>query len=156
MSVSSDADAEALVGRLRIEGYRVLAAIEQTQTGRLATVRMTDSKDERSAVTDLLFASCGIEPEIVAAAETLEVLPGLRLPVATVGHLIVMKLLARDDRQRPADADDLAALANAATAEDWATAATGVRLVTARAFHRDRNLAGSLEALRDTVLRKSG
>lgn len=31
-------------------------------------------------VVDLLFASSGIEPEIVAAAEPLEVLPGLGRP----------------------------------------------------------------------------
>jgi hypothetical protein len=66
-------------------------------------------------VTDLLFASSGIEPEIVAAAEELLVLPDLTQSVATVGHLLAMKLLARDDRHRPADADDLAALRRSPT-----------------------------------------
>ena len=65
-------------------------------------------------VVDLLFASSGIEPEIVAAAQPLEVVAELRVSVARTGHLIAMKLLARDDRHRPADADDLRALATVA------------------------------------------
>ena len=37
------------------------------------------------------------------------------MPVASTGHLIAMKLLARDDRRRPADYDDLRSLAEVAT-----------------------------------------
>src|SRR5262249_57193065 len=58
-------------------------------------------------MVDVLFATAGIEPEIVAAAEVLEVLPGILMPVATAGHLVVLKLLARDDENRPQDATDL-------------------------------------------------
>ena len=74
-------------------------------------MRLIRRGDETGLVTDLLFASSGVEPEIVEAADDVEVLPGLVLPVATIGHLILMKLLARDDRCRPNDADDLRALA---------------------------------------------
>lgn len=42
---------------------------------------------------DLLFASSGIEHEIVAAADPLEVLPDLTVPVARTGHLIALKPL---------------------------------------------------------------
>jgi hypothetical protein len=46
---------------------------------------------------DLLFGSSGIEDQVVALAGPLEVLPGFVVPVAAVGHLIALKLLARDD-----------------------------------------------------------
>ncbi|MGH4008507.1 MAG: hypothetical protein ACRDTH_10200 [Pseudonocardiaceae bacterium] len=63
--------------------------------------------DQLGAVVDVLFATAGIESEIVAAAEVLEVLPGLLMPVATAGHLVALKLLARDDETRPQNASDL-------------------------------------------------
>lgn len=96
---------------------------------------------------DLLFASCGIEPEIVGSAQELEVLPDLVVPVARTGHLIVMKLLARDDRHRPADADDLRSLAAVADEADWTMARSAVRLITARGYNRDRNLDAVLAEL---------
>lgn len=54
-------------------------------------------------VVDVLFASSGIEPELVRAAEPIEVLPSLTVPVARTGHLIAVKLLARDDERVNAD-----------------------------------------------------
>ena len=51
--------------------------------------------DVGGPVVVLLFASSGIEPEIVQMAETLEVFPGRRLKIARPGHLIAVKLLAR-------------------------------------------------------------
>ena len=75
-------------------------------------------------------------------------LPGLVLPVATIGHLIVMKLLARDDRRRPADADDLRALAARASANDWEQAGQAAVQVSERGFDRDRDLATLLVELR--------
>jgi hypothetical protein len=105
--------------------------------------------DEPSGfVVDLLFASSGIEPEIVAAADLMEVLTGLTLPVASTGHLIAMKLLARDDRRRPTDADDLRALSEVARPSDWDVAANAVRAITARGFHRGRDLSAALDELR--------
>jgi hypothetical protein len=149
VSVASDAAAEALVLGLQQRGYRVVAAVEQDAVGRLSTVRLVAGGSARGVVTDLLFASSGIEPEIVAAADPLEVLPGVVLPVASIGHLITMKLLARDDRQRPADADDLHALASVAVEADWTTAALAVRQIEERGFHRGRDLAALLVDLRE-------
>jgi hypothetical protein len=109
--VADDRDAEALVRDLQARGWRVVAAIEQSVAGRLATVRLAlAGEDVRGAVVDLLFASSGIEPEVVAAADWIEVVPGFTVPVARLGHLIALKVLARDDRTRPQDRVDLAAL----------------------------------------------
>ena len=67
--VTGDRDAEALVHDLQGRGWRVTTAIEQDVAGRLATVRLAlAGVDVRGAVVALLFASSGIEPEIVGAA----------------------------------------------------------------------------------------
>ncbi len=100
--VRDDADAERLIGQLARAGYRLLFIVEQDAVGRRATARLAlplASADD--IVLDLLFASSGIEPELVAAAEPIEVWPGLTVRVPRVGHLIALKVLARDDRHRP-------------------------------------------------------
>lgn len=148
VAVRDDRDAEALVLDLRSVGYEVAASVEQETTGRLATVRLVPHDHDDRLVTDLLFASSGVEEEIVAAAEDIEVVAGVSVPVATIGHLIAMKLLARDDRRRPADADDLGALATVAQDDDWVEAATAVRLIVERGFARDRDLVMALDRLR--------
>lgn len=139
VAVADDAAAEAVLRRLIAVGYRVVATVEQTRRGRLATARLA-SPASPDVVVDLLFATCGIEPEIVAAAENLEVLRGLVVPVARAGHLIAMKLLASDARRRPQDADDLATLAANASAVERRRVTTSVRLITRRGFARGRDL----------------
>ncbi len=147
VSVGDDREAEAVVHRLVEGGYLPGAVLEQEGTGRLATVRLTHH-DRPGIMVGLLFASCGIEPEIVSLADDLEVLPGLVVPVARTGHLIAMKLLARDDRRRPTDADDLLALADIADADDWSLASSAVLLITERGYGRGRDLAAALAGLR--------
>lgn len=147
ISVADDDAAEAVVRAMVDRGYRPGAVLEQEITGRLATVRFTHA-DRPKIIVDLLFASCGIEPEIVDQAEDLEVLVGFVVPVARTGHLIAMKLLARDDRRRANDADDLQGLAAVADDEEWQIAADAVRLITERGYSRDRDLPAALAELR--------
>ncbi len=144
IAVRDDEEAERIVLAMQARGYSVLAVVEQNATGRLATVRLVSAA---SVVTDLLFASSGIEPEIVERATAISVVPGLILPVASVGDLIAMKLLARDDRHRPADADDLRALREVATDEDWSVARHSVALIELRGFARERDLVALLDSL---------
>lgn len=146
VAVDNDADAETLCGRLISGGYDVIALVEQESTNRLATARL--SRQNTDVVVDLLFASSGIEAEIVANAEPIAIINELTLPVASVGHLIAMKLLARDDRHRPADADDLRALADISDPNDWDIARTAAELIETRGYARDRNLLKALTHLR--------
>jgi predicted nucleotidyltransferase len=139
IAADDDLDAEHSVRELASRGYRVTATVEQIKTGRLATVRLKPP-GRAALVIDLLFASCGIESEIVAAAKRTEILPGLRVPVARIGHLIAMKLLARDDRARPQDLDDIRALLKVATAADRRLVATTIAQITDRGFARGRDL----------------
>lgn len=146
VAVSGDEEAEDLVRQLLARGYGVVAAAERQATGRLSTVRLGHGSAE-GVVVDLLFASCGIEAEIVAAADQVAVVTGLVLPVACVGHLIAMKLLARDDRRRPLDADDLRSLRDMAQDGDWSVAAEAVALITERGYARGRDLRVALTTL---------
>lgn len=140
-----DAEAEALLFELRGRGFAVVATVEHSVTKRLATARLRQNAN--APLVDLLFASCGIEPEIVAAATPLTVLT-IELPVATVGHLIAMKLVSRDPKRRPRDQQDLVALAGVAEPVDWAAAEHAVDLIQQRGFARKRDLRAGLAEIR--------
>lgn len=96
------------------------------------------------ALLDLLFASSGIEGEIVAEAELLEVLPELCVPVARIEHLIALKILSCDDRERPQNIIDLRALTKRASREEVARAETALALIES-GFHRERHLHSLFE-----------
>lgn len=146
VSVDHDKDAERLVRDLQQRGYETVELIEQEAASRLATARLI-RREGHAILIDILFASSGIEPEIVQAAQTTEVFPGVQVPVASRAHLIALKLLARDDRHRPQDYDDLMALLRDADDEDVSEARRAVALITARGFHRQRDLQTSLDAV---------
>lgn len=148
VAVPGDAEAEALIRRLRGDGYDVTALIEQDAAQRLATVRLRPDADPGAPIVDLLFASSGIESEIVRDAESVEVLPGLPLRVARTGHLIALKLLSRDDVKRPQDIVDLRALLKGASPEEIARAGEAAEAIIARGYHRGRDLSADLDALR--------
>jgi nucleotidyltransferase AbiEii toxin of type IV toxin-antitoxin system len=152
IAVGSDAEAESLVRRLQGRGYRITATVEQQAVGRLATVRLIPpGESPEGIVLDLLFASSGIEPEVAAAAEILEVLPGLGLPVARTGHLIALKVLSRDDIRRPTDLADLRSLIAEASRAELQEAERSLSLITERGYHRGRDLPSLFRQLLDTL-----
>ena len=119
---------------------------------RLATARLvTPSEGQSGVVADLLFASSGIEAEIVTAAERLEIVAGLALPVARAGHLAALKLLAADARSRPQDAVDLRALREIVSDEEIARAGSAARLIEERGFARGRDLIRAVAEWRDSA-----
>ena len=86
VAVANDSEAEDVVHRLRDRGYQPLEVLEQDYVERLSGVRL--ERGGSDVVVDLLFASSGIENEVVASATRLQVLPRLSAPVAIIGHLI--------------------------------------------------------------------
>lgn len=148
VAVSSDREAEELVAALQRAGFRVLEALEQEAVGRLAAVRLQPPGEPHPGlVVDLLFASSGIEPELVARAEALPVFPHVVAAVASLGDLLALKLLSRDDLTRPQDAADLRLLLSFATPEDLRIARQAVQDIQARGFHRGRDLHKDFNAL---------
>lgn len=148
LSVANDGEAERIVSSFLASGYSLLSMLEQTATGRMATARLLPSGDPSDgAVLDLLFASCGIEPEVVAAATPTELFPGLAVPVAQIGHLIALKVLSRNDDTRPQDIIDLRALLVEADADDLATARAALDLIAERGYDRGKDLQSDFDAL---------
>lgn len=145
VAVEHDIDAERTVLALRQRGYGDAGQmIEQQATGRLATMRMTSPVTRDGvAVVDLIFASTGIESEIVAAATPIEVLPGTTMLVASLPHLLAMKVLAG----RMQDVADFASLFRHATPHDLVVARSALALIHERRAHRQKDLGGDFERL---------
>lgn len=135
IAIVDDAAAEAVVRDLVGRGYQLSGTVEQERTKRLATARLVDPNSE--LLVDLLFASAGIEAEIVEAAERLAILPKLEVPVARAGHLIAMKLLSRDDRERPQDLDDIRALLPTLDATERRRVRTALGQISRRGYARN-------------------
>lgn len=146
VAVRGDADAEALVFALSQGGFRVEATLDQNAVGRLATVRLRPPTEERphGVVVDILFASSGIEPEVVAAADRIEIVPGLTVPLATRAHLIALKVLSRDARRRPRDDEDLRNLLRETKESELAEVRRALDLIAARGFARGKDLQKEL------------
>ena len=147
VALASDAEAEALIHELRARDYGIEAIVEQEAVGRLATVRLTSSSEPQAPVIDLLFASSGIEAEVVADAEPIELLPNLTMGVARTGHLIALKVLSRDDFGRPQDLVDLRALLRVASPAELGRARDSLALIAARGYHRGRELMSEMNTL---------
>jgi len=141
VAVADDAEAEDTVHRLRSYGYHPAEILEQDYVERLSGVRLVGAGSD--VVMDLLFASSGIEGEVVASAEQLEVLPRLTAPVATTAHLIALKVLAG----RNQDLTDLSYLISTASPADLDTARDAVKLIQARGFNRQNDIVNDLDQL---------
>ena len=143
VAVPDDATAKARVDDLLAAGYRSRESILHDQTGRLATVRLLSRVAGEDVAVDLFFASSGVEAEVVGAAESLEVPPGLTIPVARIGHLIAVKLCWRRSEKRDRD---LRTLIERADAEDLEDARHLIALTTERGYHRGRDLGAALDS----------
>ncbi|MEX2533997.1 MAG: nucleotidyl transferase AbiEii/AbiGii toxin family protein [Trueperaceae bacterium] len=147
VAVDDDESAEAIVMQLSERGLEVLASLEQEATSRLATVRLGSVRGAVGVVVDLLFASSGIEAEVVEQAELLEIFPQLHVPVARIGHLIALKILSRNDMGRPQDLADLRALVKEASDEELELTRSSLALIGQRGYQRGRDLEGQFEVL---------
>ena len=103
----------------------------------MATARLLAPGEEHGGViVDLLFASSGVESEIVNRADLLEVLPEVNLPVASLGHLLALKVLAG----RAKDLADVEALLIESADCDIDDAQKLLALIGERGYARGRNL----------------
>jgi predicted nucleotidyltransferase len=151
VSVADDSQAEAILFVMIRNGYRTLAELDQTTTGRLATMRLVppgsrvvDIEAAKPMVVDLLFSSSGIEPETVAAATLFPLTPMLKVPVAQSPHLLAMKLLSVSEN-RPKDVLDLHALVKVVDDEELAITRRLLTLMRRRGYSRGEDLEGRLE-----------
>jgi len=143
VSVPDDAAAEAVLMALHGRGYSTYSTVEHLRTGRLATARMWSPGGEDRVAVDLIFASSGIEDLLCERACPVEVLPRVRLPVVSIGHLVALKLLSVS-AERPKDAQDLVALRSVATPSDHADALHAIQRIVSLGTNRNRALEGLL------------
>jgi hypothetical protein len=146
IAVRDDREAERVVFGLRRRGYRDKdeGVLVDELTGRLWTMRLVAPGDEANGtIVDLLFASSGIEREIVDAAERIEVFAGLVVPVVRTGHLLALKVLAR----RPQDLMDVQAILETLDPIELDRARHALDLISRRGRDRGRDLVGELETL---------
>ena len=145
IAVAGDPEAEKIILALRGRGYReasTRAVMEQKDVGRLATVRFlvpegeAAEDEEDGLIVDLMFASSGVEPEIVAASERMMVMQELVVPIVRTGHLFALKVLAG----RPKDLQDCQFLWRRMGPEDLQEARETLGLINQRGFHRGKDL----------------
>lgn len=147
VAVDDDATAEALVADLVAGGFTLVLSLEQRALDRLATVRLLPPGESGAGILiDLLFASSGIEAEICRDAEPIELVAGLTVPVATVGHLLALKVLATEP-DRPQDAIDIQSLTRVLTLEERARCEEAVRHIEAAKANRGKPLTTILAAM---------
>lgn len=136
--VAGDSEAEQVVVALRSRGYHDYpfgAGMERKDMDRLAGYRfLAPGEDEEGLVVDVLFAFSGVEPEIAAAAQRLEVFSGLFVPVIRPGHLLALKILA----SRPRDLEDARGLIRSIDAAELQRARETLGLIEDRGFQPDR------------------
>ena len=149
VAVADDRSCDRLVRALRELGWIEIedGTIFRRDSNQLAVLRMRNRKDgEDGAVVDLLFNATGIEREIVARAERVSILPSVEVQLVTLGDLMAMKVLARNEN-RPHDTTDLRSLAARATPETLEKAREALRLIQKRMKIVDRDLTSELDDL---------
>ena len=150
VGVTSDIDAEELVFDLRQRGYRPIATVEHDVAKRLATVRLGAPE---GTVVDLMFASCGIEPEVIARATAVSVPDVGPVLVTRAEELLSMKVLSMTKRRRQDRVDALSLLEIASV--DLDAVYRNLALITERGFHRDQDLNAKLQGLLDELAEES-
>lgn len=147
IAVSGDREAERISRDLTMRGYRPLEVqpFLENADGRLNATRLLApvAIGLETVGVDLLFASSGIEEEVVAAAEVREVALGLYVPVARIGHLIALKVLAGRDKDRT----DARSLLQRATPEDLQLARESLDRIERAGLHRGKDLQAELARL---------
>lgn len=153
VAVASDREAERVVRSLCAAGYTARQILERADTGRLATVRLLEPAGTGlEPVVYLMFAACGIEGEVVDAAEPISLRGDVSVPVAAIPHLIAMKVLAEDERRRSQDRADLVQLIQHADDAALRLARACCELIRQRGFARGKDLLAVL----DGFVRRAG
>lgn len=87
-----------------------------------------------------MFATCGIENEIVESAEIEEVLPDCHIKVADAPSLIAMKILSANKARRPLDSMDIIYLLEKVDSKGLKKTKELLQLIQERGFNREKDL----------------
>ena len=143
VAVRSDDGAEQLVHELTQRGYRATAIVEQKETTRLATARLISPS---KVIVDLIFATTGIELQIVEHATHIRMDEELSVPFSGAEELLAMKVLSMVP-DRPQDEIDARNLLAYNSDIDLDRVRMYLQTMTTRRFHRGQNLENKLSKL---------
>ena len=141
--MASDADAEQLIFELKSSGHQPIATVEHEERHRLSTIRLLSPSGVK---LDLLFASCGIEREIVERATIVALPHAGNVPVAEAEELLAMKVLSMTDR-RLQDRIDAVRLIACNPELDLARVRQNLLTIRERGFDRGEDLEGKLASV---------
>lgn len=148
VSVPDEQQADNLKDLLLTKGYTNPQLLMHTiPTRRMGWRVFIPPSREASIPLDILVSACGIEQDIVANSSTIEILPGLSLPVASLGHLIAMKVLSQNSFERLQDRVDLLALLRSANQQDRNMVERSLKEIANRGFSEGRNLVAELHEI---------
>lgn len=143
VAVEDDVQAQRIVHEFSQLGFLIDDVFDQEDTGRMSTVRMI-SPAKNPMFVDFLFASSGIENEIVDNAEEGHLFSNINVRVATTPCLIAIKVLsARESRMR--DIVDLQSLFEVASSLEIAESRRLLDLITERGYNRSKDLQAELD-----------
>ena len=146
IAVSNAEEPEKIADSLIEAGYSNKQLLMHTSpTHRLGFRVLVPTTKDYSIPLDLLYSSSGIESEIVEAAETIELLPALFLPVASLSHVLAMKIVSQNDADRLRDKADVQQLLLRATPEEIDKTREALELIAQRGFGLEKNLTEELE-----------
>lgn len=144
--VADDSEAESLTCGLRSVGYSAVASVEHETRHRLSTVRLMSPSGVK---VDLLFASSGIEKEIVDRATPVDLGSAGTVPVANAEELLAMKVLSMTDT-RLQDRIDAQRLLQFTPELDVSIVREHLARITERGYAREQDLEAKLAVvLRD-------
>jgi hypothetical protein len=144
VSVVDDVEAEGLVYTLRNHGYTAVATVEHETRHRLSTVRLMSPPGVK---VDLLFASSGLEAEVVERATGVRLGAAGNVAVAQAEELLALKVLSMTE-QRLQDRSDAQQLLLHNPNLDIERVRQNLRLISERGFDRGQNLQEKLASLR--------
>jgi hypothetical protein len=140
VAVADDAEAESLTYELRLAGYTAVASVEHETRHRLSTVRLMSPSGVK---VDLMFASSGIEAEIVDRATQIDFEGAGSVPVANAEELLAMKVLSMTDA-RLQDRIDAQHLLQFTPGLDISRVREHLARITERGYAREQDLDAKL------------
>jgi len=155
LAVKTDKDAEKLVKAMVDKGFRIETVLEHKPSDSIALVIFSSpTSDKIPYRVDLIFMQTGIEKEVVENSVVFKVDKKSELRVASVGHLIALKVLSMDDKKRPQDRLDIANLLKVADKNDLETAKKALDLITKREFNQKKDLLQRFKVLQEIYVQE--
>jgi hypothetical protein len=140
VAVADDSEAESLTYELRLAGYTAVASVEHETRHRVSTVRLMSPSGVK---VDLLFASSGIEAEIVDRATPIDIEGAGSVPVANAEELLAMKVLSMTGT-RLQDRIDAQRLLQFTPELDLSRVREHLARITDRGYAREQDLEAKL------------